>query len=196
MFIQQNEATASFRTFSLVVTSSDGVTPYNGTLSGSDLTIFKAGVSAGNLAGTATLTTAATGKYKIVLAQGDCDTLGELEIAVVKTGVQSIEYVFGQVVPWDPFDGVRLGQTALRSDAKLIGTVASGTITASSFPTNLTIPDGQLGGVALIRFLGNITAALAHQVQRATTLAGGRLSFDTGFSTAPAVGDQFVLVDD
>jgi len=98
-------------------------------------------------------------------------------------------------VAFDPFDTVRMGLTGIRPDAVLVGQAISGTLTASSFTTNLTIPSGALAGEAHLRFLGNITAALAGQVQKITSYSGGLVAFSAPFTTAPANLDQFVIVN-
>lgn len=100
-----------------------------------------------------------------------------------------------EVVAYNPYDTVRLGLTALRPDAVLIGAVVAGTLTANAFTTNLTIPNGQLANEAHLRFLGNVTATLAGQVQKITGYTGTVPSFAAGFSVAPAIGDLFVVVN-
>lgn len=90
----------------------------------------------------------------------------------------------------------------VKPDAPLIATVASGSLTAASFPVTFTIggvavsiPTGQLAGEAHLRFIGNVTAALAGTVQKITGFSGGVVSFSAAFPTAPAVGDVSVIVN-
>lgn len=194
MLIRQSESTAALRTLSVVLKQSDGVTPFTGTISAAEFQLRKAGGSLGNATGTATLTDAATGEFLMVLAQADCDTLGQLVIRVVKTGVQSwLERL--QVVAFNANDAIRMGMTALRPDAILIGTVTAGTLTTTSFSNNLTIPSGALAGDAHVRFLGNTTAALAGQLQKISAYTAGLITVAAALSVAPAIGDQFVIVN-
>ena len=125
---------------------------------------------------------------------GDLSVLGEAIIVITATGMFR-RAIPVDVVAYDPYDTVRLGLTALRPDAMLVGAVIAGTLTATSFPTNLTIANGQLANEAHLRFLGNVTAALAGQVQKITGWIGGVATFTVGFSAAPAIGDQFVIVN-
>lgn len=195
MMIPKSIATAALRTRSFVVRQNDGITPYTGSLSGADVQLSKAGGANVNAVGAATLLNATTGRYKIVLDPTDIDTDGELVLEVVKTGVQSLVLSLGQVVDLNPYDAIRAGLTGIRPDAELIGTVTSGTLTATAFSTNLTIPSGQLAGVAYWRWLGNVTSALAGQVQKITAYTSGLVTVGTAFSTAPSIGDQGEVVN-
>lgn len=118
-------------------------------------------------------------------AAADLTVLGDSIIRISASGMATRE-ILVTVVP----------------DAPLVATVASGSLTAASFPVTfaiegvaVTVPTGQLAGEAHFRFAGNVTAALAGQVQKITGYASGVASFSTAFSTAPAVGDIGVIVN-
>ena len=85
------------------VTGKTGLTP--------TLTISKNGGGFGAPTA-ATVAELANGWYKWTGAAGDWDTVGELGIHVAAAGADAcdLKYV---VVPWNPFDAVRLGLTAL-----------------------------------------------------------------------------------
>lgn len=125
---------------------------------------------------------------------GDLSVLGDTVIRISAAGMKTRE-ILVEVVAYDRADAVRLGLTGLRPDAVLIGQAVTGTLTSNAFSTNLTLPAGQLANEAHCRFLGNVTAALAGQVQKITGYAGGVLSFTVPFSTAPANLDQFVIIN-
>lgn len=124
----------------------------------------------------------------------DLNSLVDTIIRISAPGMVTRE-ILVEVVAYDRDDGVRMGLTGLRPDAVLVGNAVTGTLTASAFTTNLTIPSGALAGEAHLRFLGNITAALNGQVQKITSYTGGLVSFAAPFSTAPANLDQFVIVN-
>lgn len=195
MMIPKSIATAALRTRYFVLKQSDGITPFTGSLSGADVRLGKAGSVPANAVGVATLVNSVTGLYKLVLDTTDIDTDGELVLEVVKTGVQSIEFSLGQVVEVNVYDAVRFGMTGIRPDAVLTGAVTAGSISTTSFPTNLTVPTGALAGEAHLRFTGNITAALAGQVQKITGYTAGVMTFTSAFSTAPVATDTFVIVN-
>jgi hypothetical protein len=125
---------------------------------------------------------------------GDISVLGEAIIVISATGMYR-RAIPVDVVAYDPYDGIRIGLTAMSPDAVLVGTVTSGTLTTTAFSTNLTIPNGQLANEAHIRFLGNVTGTLTNQVQKITGYTGGIVSLTAGISAAPAVGDQFVVIN-
>jgi hypothetical protein len=192
MLLRQSESAAARRTRMFVLRQTDGVTPFTSAISGADVQLCKAGAALGNAVGAAT-NLSSSGLYKLVLDATDVDTLGELVLQVVKTGVQSLVLSLGQVVPWDPYDAVRAGLTALRPDAQLIGHAVTGTLTAGSFSTDLVLASGSLANEAHCRF---ITGALTGQIQKITGYTGGVLSFTQPFTSAPANLDTFVVVND
>lgn len=121
----------------------------------------------------------------------DVNVLGPLIIRISATGMEPRELAV-DVVAHDPYDAVRMGLTSLRPDAQLTGTAVTGTLTATSFSTNLTIAAGQLANEAHCRFT---SGTLAGQVQKITGYSGGVLTFATGFSAAPVNLDAFVIVN-
>lgn len=156
-----------------------------------------AGGGTGNIGGkgiTQPDVTNAAGCGYYLPSAGDLSVLGVAIVVITATGMFR-RAIPVDVVAYDPDDGVRGGYTALRPDPVLVGAVIAGTLTSTSFTTNLTIPNGQLANEAHLRFLGNVTAALAGQVQKITAYTGGIPTFTVGFSAAPAAGDQFVVVN-
>ncbi len=127
-------------------------------------------------------------------AAADINVLGTAIIRISATGMEPREIPV-DVVAHDPYDTVRLGLTAVRPDAVLSGAVVSGTLTTTSFSTNLTVPNGALANEAHVRFTGNVTAALAGQVQKITGYTGGVVTVTAPFSVAPAVGDVVVVIN-
>jgi hypothetical protein len=120
MFYKQSEATAARRKFTFVcVDDTDGKTPETGlTFSGSEVSVRK---------GTATTYTALTnigsiveiahGEYQGEFTAAELSDLAHMHVKVNKTGVRLTVLQVGQVVPWDPYDSVRLGLTALPNAA-------------------------------------------------------------------------------
>lgn len=180
MFLRQSEPTAAFRTRMFVLKASDGVTAFTSALSGSDLQLSKAGAVLGNAVGAATHL--ANGLYKLVLDVTDLDSLGELVLVVVKTGVQSIALSLGQVTPTNPYS------------PRYSGTVAAGTLSASSFPSTATSAAADHWRDSLCRF---ITGGLAGQVRRinGNSTSGVLTLAPDAFNGAPSVSDIFELIN-
>lgn len=111
-----NEATAARRRVPVaLVDDTDGKTPETGvTLSAGDMKISKAGGAEANHAGS--LVELAGGDYYYEFTQGEVNTLGYITGRIVKSGVRTFR-VHAQVVAFDPYDGVRLGITALPNAA-------------------------------------------------------------------------------
>lgn len=112
--LQQSEATAAQRrVFLSLVDLTDGHTPETGEGSGQPQ-LSKNGAAFANTS--ATLTHVSNGRYYVELSAGECDTLGVLTVRYVSGNVREVQ-VSAQVVPWDPYDSVRQGLTALPNAA-------------------------------------------------------------------------------
>lgn len=72
------------------------------------------------------------------------------------------------------------------------GTVGSGTITTTSFPTDVTVLDANCFAGKWLYFISGNCADQCKQIL-ANTVAG-LFTVDGGFSRAPAVGDEFAIV--
>lgn len=176
-----------------------------GTLANGSITvkIKRAGVAtvvSGTGSFTTTDDTGAPGVRGYVPSVGD-QSLGVCAFVFTGAAMEPRE-VPVMFVAFDPFDGIRAGLSALRPDPVLIATVASGALGAASFPATfaiggvtVTVPAGQLANEAHLRFLGNVTAGLAGQVQKIAGWSGGLLSFAAPFGQAPAVGDLAEVIN-
>lgn len=117
--VQQNEATAAQRRlFFVAVTSSDGVQPMTGlTITGSsgDLQISKNGAAFTNALGDVAVELS-DGLYYYPARVDEFDTVGSLLVKFEKLNCRTVIFET-QVVPWDPYDTVRQGMTALPNAA-------------------------------------------------------------------------------
>ena len=134
------------------------------------------------------------GWYSLAGDADDRDTLGELAIHAEGTAADPFDgrYV---IVPWDPFDGVRLGLTGLPGLAITTGAVVSdGGNTALTFKTDLseTATDHWKDAFLLIT-----SGALLGQVHRVTAYNGSTkfVTVTTAFSAAPSAAVTFLLVN-
>ena len=114
--MQQNEGTAARRRILIyLVDDTDGKSAETGiTISAGDVKISKNGAAEANHAGT--LTELATGTYYYEFTNEELETLGFLQFKLTKSGVRTFVKEL-QVVPWDPYDSVRMGMTALPNAA-------------------------------------------------------------------------------
>lgn len=112
MLFKQSEGTAARRRIPIrLVDATDGFTEETGvSLGTADLLLTKNGAAQVNAAAGAT--EIGTGNYYYEATAGELDTLGFLLLRAAKTGSRTFE-AWCQVVPWDPYDSVRLGITAL-----------------------------------------------------------------------------------
>lgn len=181
MKLRQNEPTPALRTRMFVLKASDGVTPFTGALAGADVQLSKAGSGLANAVGVAT-NIASIGLYKLVLDITDLDTQGELVMAVVKTGVQTMVLSLGQVTPRNPYS------------PQFFGSVLAGTLTAGSFTSTATSAIADHWKDSLCRF---ITGALAGQVRKIgnNSTTGLLTVLPDPFNSAPAVNDIFELIN-
>lgn len=79
------------------------------------------------------------------------------------------------------------------STGKIMGTAATGTLTATSFTTSLTVAADALNGRLLTFLSGTLTGQ--QRVISDTVASGGRLDFAStnGFTAAPSNGDRFMV---
>jgi len=110
ILFQKDEATAAQRrVFLFLVDATDNVTPETGEGSGQPQ-ISKNGAAFANTS--ATLTHVANGCYYVELSAGEVDTVGPIIVRYKSANTTERQVVY-QVVPWDPYDAVRAGLTAL-----------------------------------------------------------------------------------
>lgn len=110
MLFQISEGTAAQRRVALaLVDATDGITPETGE-SGGQPQVSKQGGSWANT--TATLSAIGNGAYYVELTATELDTVG-LVLVRYKSANTAEAQVEHQVVPWDPYDAVRMGVTAL-----------------------------------------------------------------------------------
>jgi len=114
--LQISEATAAQRRILVyLVDDTDGKTPETSvTISAGDVKISKNGAAEANHGGT--LTELATGTYYYEFSQSELDTAGFVQFKLIKSGVRTFVKEV-QVVPFDPYDAVRMGLTALPNAA-------------------------------------------------------------------------------
>jgi hypothetical protein len=111
---QQSEATVARRLFPLyLVDQTDGLTPETGE-SGGQPQISKNGGAWANT--TATLTAVGNGYYTVSLSASELDTVGIISVRYDSANTAEFN-MDAQVVPWDPYDSVRMGLTALPNAA-------------------------------------------------------------------------------
>lgn len=111
---QLSEATAAQRrVFLHLVDATDGITAEVGEAAGQPQ-ISKNGAAWANT--TATLTAIGNGRYYVELTAAELDTVGGVQVRY-KSAATAEAIAAGQVVPWDPYDAVRQGMTALPNAA-------------------------------------------------------------------------------
>lgn len=115
MFLyQQSEGTAAQRrVFLHLVDATDGITPETGEAAGQPQ-LSKNGAAFGST--TATLTAVANGLYYVELTGTELDTVGMIAVRYKSANTAEAQ-VLCQVIPWDPYDTVRIGLTALPNAA-------------------------------------------------------------------------------
>jgi hypothetical protein len=176
-------------------TASTGITPA--------VTLSKNGGSFNTASGS--VAEISGGWYKLNGAAADRDTLGELIVRCSGIGSDYFESKY-TVVPFDPFDGVRLGLTSLpnaiagqSNGLPINDIVVYGSVNDASPST--TAFTGSVGLSASNDFYKNIVLAFASGNcrgigRRVTTYTGATkvFTFASGFPTAPASGDPFILL--
>lgn len=153
MLIKQGESTAARRkVFFFATDSTDGVSAKTGlSFSGSDLQICKAGGSFANAANTGTVSEKSDGLYELELSDSgspnEVDTFGDVALKLEKSGVVTRIFVVATVVAYDPYDSVRMGQTALPNAA---ANAANGLPTNGSGSGQISLSSGNVtvGGYA------------------------------------------------
>ncbi len=114
LLYQQSEATAAQRrVFLHLVDATDGITPETGE-GGGQPQVSENGAAFGNTSGT--LVHVGNGLYYVELIGTELDTLGIVAVRF-KSAATAEAQVIAQVVPWDPYDAVRQGMTALPNAA-------------------------------------------------------------------------------
>lgn len=159
-----------------MVDSADGKTAKTGlTFAAADVKVSKSGAAEANSAGT--VTEVAGGTYYYEPTAGEVDTLGYVQLRVVKSGALDFVAVV-QIVE----EGTR---GAVATDA------GNG---ATSFKTDLADTTNDVHKDKLCLFL---TGALAGQVKRVTAFNGSTkfLTVQGGYTGTPASGDKFRLIN-
>lgn len=154
LIIQQSEATAAQRRVHLqLVDATDGITAETGEGSGQPQ-VSKNGAAFANTS--ATLTHIANGWYYVELSATEVDTVGPIVVRY-KSANTTERGVVCQVVPFDPYDTVRLGLTALPN---AVAAASGGLITFGTSTGQLNV-DGSGNGYADVReWLGTAPNAL------------------------------------
>lgn len=177
---QQSEATAAQRRwFFACVDATDGFTPETGlTFSSGELQISKAGGAFANFGGTAT--ELSDGMYYYEATATELNTVGIVGFKVEKTGVRLTLMQVGQVVPWDPYDAVRLGVTALpNANAEAAG----GLFTRGTGAGQINQANNGNVDINVARWVGTIPLGLSAQRVEASV---GAMQTDVLNSTALA----------
>lgn len=111
---QQSEATAARRRVPVyLVDATDGITPETGETGGQPQ-LSKNGAAWGNTS--ATLVAIGNGGYYVELTAGELDTLGFAKVRYKSANTAEFNWPI-QILPWDPYDSVRAGFTALPNAA-------------------------------------------------------------------------------
>lgn len=146
------------------------------TFSGSDIQIRQAGASLVDAANSASVSPQGSGLYVLTLATSEIATPGPLLLRIVKAGAMIIE-----TVEW--------------VDDAQFGTVQAGTLTTTSFTTDLTQGNDYWNDV-LIKMR---TGSLAGQLKRIGDFAnsGGLITLKgtLAFSAAPTAGNVFEIIN-
>lgn len=177
--IKQGQPTAALRRIYFTAVSSTNLQTRQTGLSAFTVRVLKAGVA--NAAGAGTVAevdaTNLPGVYYYEPTLAETQTAGPGVLHISKSGSEPREI---------PFDVERA----------VMGTAATGTLTASSFTTNLapTVADQYKDALVLFH-----TGTLAGQVKKigASAIASGLITLATGqaFTGAPANGDVFEIVN-
>lgn len=109
---QRQQSTTSYPILFLMVDSVDHVTGKTGLTPA--VTLSKSGASFAPAAGA--VSEVGGGWYALAGNAADRNTLGALAFQATAAGADQANYLY-EVVPWDPFDGVRMGLTALPNAA-------------------------------------------------------------------------------
>lgn len=125
---------------------------------------------------------------QLAALQADTDNL-QTRIPAALTGSGNIKADLVSVN--DDINVVNLFQAALGIEK--IGTVATGTVTSSAFTTNLTDAEANTWRRRTVAF---ISGTLKYQVRPITAYDATTkvITVDEAFSTAPTIGDQFILI--
>lgn len=187
-FIKQSEATAARRQ---VILSFDGPNGSSSTGVAGPLTIRKAGGSAVASGGVRTELSATSqpGVYCYEFTAGECDTLGPLIVVLHDSSNAAVAVGRAMVVPWDPYDAVRLGLTALpnANAAAANGLPTIGTDTGQINPSGGGV---NIAGVVSKTVLDGITA-FGWSIRRLIAMAAAGVAGNT--STAQDDPEVFTL---
>jgi hypothetical protein len=116
------------------VDDSDGVTPETGlTINQSDIRLSKNGGDFAQSANSGGATHDEYGWYYLILASGDVDTVGRLDISISVSGALPVWKEF-TVVPAVVYDSLITGTDSLEVDAETIWSYATRTITGTYTP--------------------------------------------------------------
>lgn len=111
LLIKLNESTAARKRIPLyLVDATDGYTPETGVTSPT-IEVSKAG--AAQASGTGTFTEIGDGAYYYEFASGEIDTLGFVNVRVVKSGTTREFQALAWVVAYDPYDATTLGLSTI-----------------------------------------------------------------------------------
>jgi hypothetical protein len=192
--MQQSSAVAAQRRLPFrMVDATDGKTAEPGlTFSAGDIKISKNGGSTANHAGT--VTEIANGVYYYEFTASELDTLGFVTVYITDVAALDVVGVI-QVVPWNPYDIVRLGLSGLASQAMVTGAIVTdGGNSATTFKTDLTEAVDDYWKDTLIRITSGV---LINQVKRVTAYNGTTkfLTVAGGFTGTPASAVTFELLN-
>jgi hypothetical protein len=177
--IKQGQPIAALRRIYFTAVDSTNLQSRQTALAGFGVRIVKAGVADAAGANAPVEVSAANlpGVYYYELSLAETNTAGPGVLRISKAGTETREI---------PFDIERA----------VMGTAAAGTLTASSFTTNLTISVADQHKDALVLFH---TGALAGQVKKvgASAIAGGLITLASGyaFTGAPSNGDVLEILN-
>jgi hypothetical protein len=162
ILFQQAEATANRRKFKFVcVDDTDGVTPEHSLTFSSSEVVWR--VSGGSYAALTNIgsivevdATGEDAEYEGEFTQSELTGVdGAVYIKVKKTGVRTTVMCVGQVVPWDPYDAVRLGMTSLPNAA---AEASGGLYTRGTGAGQINQPANGMVDVNAVRHLGTAYA--------------------------------------
>ena len=157
---QQSEGTAAQRRlFFHAVDATDGLTPETGLTGVGRISKNGAATAATSASITEIDSTNMPGRYYIEFTAAEVDTLADIEFRFKAAACAEV-VARGQVVPWDPYDAVRMGLTALPN---AVAEAAGGLYTRGTGA-------GQINQPANGRIDGNVVA-MAANVLTATAIA-------------------------
>lgn len=126
---------------------------------------------------------------QLELAAADTNRLGRARITITDAANHLPVVEDFMILREDEYDR----KYSATSKGVVYGTAATGTLTATSFTTSLTVAADELNG----RLLTFLTGALAGQQRQIsdTAVSGGLLTFaaTNGFTGAPSNGDVFIV---